>query len=194
MGSRIFLGKDLCRNQAWTEVVKRNAVNAFRAADTLYSWPKIFRPFVHWFLSPCRTLREDVREAREFITPVVQQRRELQAARKAQDKPPVEYFDSIQWMEELAGDQNYDPALVQLALSLGSSHTMTDLLTQVLLNLTKHPELVQDLRKEVIAVMKDEQWSRSALRKLMLMDSVFKETQRLKPISRGKQIFSHSPT
>ncbi|KAH8430631.1 cytochrome P450 [Aspergillus melleus] len=185
MGSRIFLGEDLCQNPAWTELVKRNAVNAFIAADKLNSWPKALRPFVHWFLPSCRVLRGDVREARQFITPAVQQRRDKQAARQAQGKAPDEYFDTIQWMEEVADGQDYDPALVQLALSMGSTHTMTDLMTQVMLNLTKYPDLVEQLRREIIAVKTEEEWGRPALRKLMLMDSVVKETQRLKPISRA---------
>ena len=186
MGSRIFLGEDLCQNPAWTELVKRNAVNAFIAADKLNSWPKALRPFVHWFLPSCRILRGDVREARQFITPAVQQRRDTQAARQAQGKALDEYFDTIQWMEEVADGQEYDPALVQLALSMGSTHTMTDLMTQVMLNLTKYPDLVEELRREIIAMKTEEEWGRPALRKLMLMDSVIKETQRLKPISRGE--------
>ncbi|PLB44180.1 cytochrome P450 [Aspergillus steynii IBT 23096] len=184
MSSRILVGKDLSHDQSWTELVKRNAVNSFQAGDTMYNWPKIFRYLVHWFLAPCRTLRRDMREVQQRVNVVIQQRRESQAAQKLQGKSS-EYFDSIQWMEEAAGGHDYDPALVQLTLSMVSEHTMTDLLTQTMLNLTKHPNLVQDLRKEIIAAMKDEQWGRRSLRKLILMDSMFKETQRLKPISRG---------
>ncbi|KAG6000439.1 hypothetical protein E4U21_005463 [Claviceps maximensis] len=52
-----------------------------------------------------------------------------------------------------------------------------------MLDIARHPELVEPLRKEVISVLGVSGWSKHSLYKLKLMDSVMKESQRLKPIA-----------
>ncbi|XP_044717952.1 cytochrome p450 domain-containing protein [Hirsutella rhossiliensis] len=46
-----------------------------------------------------------------------------------------------------------------------------------------HPELIEPLREEIIAVLSQSGWSKRSLYSLKLMDSVLKESQRMKPIS-----------
>jgi hypothetical protein len=91
----------------------------------------------------------------------------------------------IEWAEETANGAIYDAALLQMKVSLASIHTTSDLVSQTLFNLCSQPELVEDLRKEVIEVIGQQGWVKPALYQLKLMDSVLKETQRLKPISIG---------
>jgi cytochrome P450 len=97
----------------------------------------------------------------------------------------------IEWAEETAKGATYDAALLQMKVSLASIHTTSDLVTQTLFNLCSRPELVDDLRKEIIEVIGQQGWVKPALYQLKLMDSVLKETQRLKPISIGSYFRSH---
>jgi hypothetical protein len=97
----------------------------------------------------------------------------------------------IEWAEEMAKGATYDAALLQMKVSLASIHTTSDLVTQTLFNLCSRPELVDDLRKEIIEVIGQQGWVKPALYQLKLMDSVLKETQRLKPISIGSYFRSH---
>lgn len=95
----------------------------------------------------------------------------------------------MEWMEECAKGRSYDPAMAQLSISVAAIHTTSDLLTRVLLDICRRDELIQELRQEIITVVKEEGWKKTTLYKLKLMDSVVIESQRLKPISVGE--FEH---
>ncbi|GFF24895.1 aldehyde reductase 1 [Aspergillus lentulus] len=57
------------------------------------------------------------------------------------------------------------------------------MLTQVLLGLCAHAEVIQPLREKIVTVIQEEGWKKPALYKLKLMDSVLKESQRMKPVN-----------
>ncbi|KAI8287264.1 Cytochrome P450 monooxygenase [Colletotrichum sp. SAR11_57] len=76
---------------------------------------------------------------------------------------------------------NYDPATQQITLSLVAIHTTSDLLQQTMVDLAQHPDLFEPLREELVRVLGTEGLKKSALNNLKLMDSVLKESQRLKP-------------
>ncbi|KAH7014005.1 cytochrome P450 [Macrophomina phaseolina] len=80
----------------------------------------------------------------------------------------------------------YDPAVAQLTIAVASLHSTVDLLVQLLVDLTHNPELIQHLREEVSEIKREKGGlSTSALYNLELMDSVLKESQRLKPVSQN---------
>ncbi|KAF7169577.1 hypothetical protein CNMCM5623_002219 [Aspergillus felis] len=60
-------------------------------------------------------------------------------------------------------------------------HNTSDFLTQVIYDLAARPELVEELRREIISVKQQYPWNKAAFFNLKLMDSVMKESQRLKP-------------
>jgi cytochrome P450 len=92
----------------------------------------------------------------------------------------------MQWMEESAEGRPYDPAVAQLSFSLAAIHTTSDMLTQALLDLCGKDDLIKELREEIVTVIQGEGWKKTTLYKLKLMDSVLKESQRLKPVSIGE--------
>lgn len=94
----------------------------------------------------------------------------------------------MEWMEECARGRSYDPTIAQLTFSLAAVHTTTDMLTQVIYDLCDQPDLVQALRDEAIEVLREDGWKKTALYKMKLMDSVLKESQRLKPTSIGQHL------
>lgn len=69
----------------------------------------------------------------------------------------------------------------QLGLSMAAIHTTSEGLTQAMLDLCSHLEYIQPLREEVIKVVSEEGWSKTALYKLKFMDSFLKESQRVHP-------------
>lgn len=168
----------------------------FEAAESLKVWPHPLRPLAAKFLPLCRKLRAEAEEARAIIAPVLKERRARrtqgtqQASEKSAEKEREEEEeeapgDMIEWAEQTANGAVYDPALLQMKVSLASIHTTSDLVSQAIFNLCSRPELVDDLRKEVISVIGQQGWVKTAIYQLKLMDSVLKETQRLKPISIG---------
>lgn len=156
------------------------------AAHALRLWPKFLRWFASWFLPSCQKLRAEVKETREIITPVIEQRRAKRAALIKAGKPLGKTFDAIEWIEECSKGRPYDPAIAQLILSLAAIHTTSDMITQVIYDICEHPDLIQPMREEIISVIQEDGWKKTALYKLKLMDSVLKESQRLKPTSRGE--------
>ncbi|GFF65597.1 aldehyde reductase 1 [Aspergillus lentulus] len=59
----------------------------------------------------------------------------------------------------------------------------TKIITPVLLGLCAHAEVIQPLREKIVTVIQEEGWKKPALYKLKLMDSVLKESQRMKPVN-----------
>ncbi|KAG6171423.1 hypothetical protein E4U51_008578 [Claviceps purpurea] len=182
--SRVFLGIEMCRNPQWLRITTTYAVVAFKAVEELRLWPAWLRPLVQWFLPHCTAARDLVRDARNLIHPLLEKRRgeRNDAARRGER---FECNDAIDWLEQTAQDKKatYDPACAQLSLSVAAIHSTTDFFTQVMLDIACNPELVEPLRKEIISVLGVAGWSKHSLYKLKLMDSVLKESQRLKPIA-----------
>lgn len=187
--SRVFLGVEMCRNPQWLRVTTTYTVVAFKAVEELRLWPASLRPLVQWFLPHCTAARALVRDAQGLIYPLLEKRRaeKADAARKGEK---FECNDAIEWLEQTAQDKKttYDPAGAQLSLSVAALHSTTDFFTQVMLDLACNPELIEPLRKEIISVLGVDGWSKHSLYKLKLMDSVLKESQRLKPISIGESM------
>lgn len=120
------------------------------------------------------------------MEPVIEERRKAKAIARQEGRDPEHHEDSIEWFEDVAKGRKYNPVSTQLLLSTAAVHTSSDMLTQVMYDLDGQEELIESLREEVKSVfMKD--WERSSLEKLRLMDSVLKESQRLKPISSGME-------
>ncbi|KAG6061376.1 hypothetical protein E4U16_005094 [Claviceps sp. LM84 group G4] len=182
--SRVFLGIEMCRNPQWLRITTTYAVVAFKAVEELRLWPAWLRPLVQWFLPHCTAARDLVQDARNLIHPLLEKRRgeRNDAARRGER---FECNDAIDWLEQTAQDKKatYDPACAQLSLSVAALHSTTDFFTQVMLDIACNPELIEPLRNEIISVLGVAGWSKHSLYKLKLMDSVLKESQRLKPIA-----------
>ncbi|GAB1216308.1 hypothetical protein ATERTT37_005521 [Aspergillus terreus] len=183
LSSRVFLGDQICRNPDWLRITVNYTVHSFIAAQDLRLWPKPLRPLVANFLPSCRKIRSELREATEIITPVLEERRKSKETQVREGRTPERYVDAMQWMEESAEGRPYDPAVAQLSFSLAAIHTTSDMLTQALLDLCGKDDLIKELREEIVTVIQGEGWKKTTLYKLKLMDSVLKESQRLKPVS-----------
>ena len=188
LSSRVFLGKELCRNEDWLRITKEYAVNVFIAAMNLRLYPRFSRKVVHWFLPKCRNLRAQFAEAQRVITTLLEERRRTKQANRAAGLAVPLYNDAVDWFEheaEIRG-MTYNPAKMQLGLSLAAIHTTSDLLEQVMLDLAQHPEIISPLRKEIAQSLRDGGWKQTSLCNMKLLDSVMKESQRMKPITIGE--------
>lgn len=130
---------------------------------------------MNWFLPSCRQLRAQVNEAREIITREIEKREKLEEG--------TTFDDAIEWSLQAAKatGKNCDPTMVQLILSFLAIHTTTDLLTQTLVELAQHPEVMNDLREEISDNIGPDGLTKTSLQGMKLLDSVIKESQRTKP-------------
>lgn len=186
ISARVFLGPELCRDPAWLKIAISHIMTGSMAALSLRMFPSFLRPFVTWVLPPCRSLRSQVQQARDLIRPVIERRKQEKAAAVLRGDRPVQYNDGIEWADMYANGRTFDRVDLQLGLSIAAVHNTTDLLAQVVYDLASNPELVERLRSEAIQVLGQGGWSKTSLYNLKLLDSVIKESQRIKPILTGK--------
>lgn len=192
---RVFLGPELCRNERWIDINMQYAVIAMGAVKDLRKYPRPLVNIFHWFHPAARKTRALMREARTILKPIYEKKvHERDMHRKkhssSEDAKALPATDSLGWFEDMAKDKQYDPTVAQLTFAVAAMHATTDLLVQVIIDLAQHGEVVAALRAELVEVISKEGWQQSAFSRLRLMDSVLKESQRLKPVSRGMFLYS----
>lgn len=186
LSSRVFLGKNLARNDKWLRIAASYTHDSYSAAHELRQWNILLRPFVSSFLPNLRRLRREVQEATSLIMPEVGLRKAVvDEALKTGQKPPKS-ADAIGWMHEIARGRQVNYVHGQLFLSFAAIHTTTETITGCLFDICYYPQIVQPLREEIIQVLGQEGWARTALHKLKLMDSFMKESQRRHPMGTSK--------
>lgn len=126
ISGNIFLGPDLCRSESYLHHSIHYTVDLFTAISKLSQWQWWTRPIGQYFIPELKNVFEHRRKAREFLLPVIQERRRLM--REGLEVPD----DMLQWM--LAKSDDYgltddDMSEVQLNLSLAAIHTTTATIT-----------------------------------------------------------------
>lgn len=178
------MGEEMCTNDKWVNSVAEYSRSAFACIPELQSYPASTRRIVSWFLPSAKKVRKNLDPCRKILQPIVDQRKKAKAEALARGEPAPVYDDALGWFEKEYG-QNYDPAISQITLSTVAIDTTSDLLQMTMLQLARHPEHIKPLREEVIQVLGKQGLKKVALYNLKFMDSVLKETQRLKPILFG---------
>ncbi|KAI9154746.1 Cytochrome P450 monooxygenase adrA [Paramyrothecium foliicola] len=181
--SLVLLGPELCDNQEWVPYVVSYIATTHSAMHALSKWPRVMRPLAHWFLPSCKALRADFDKCAGLINPVLEERRRDKKARIAKGLKPKEYLDAMEWLEEMNSGKDYNPTAAHVTFAIAGIFSSTDTLTQVIYDLCGQPQLIEDLRKEIISVVSKGPWEKKSFFDLKLLDSVMKETQRLKPIA-----------
>lgn len=75
ISSRVYLGDEGVRNEAWLKMTREYTVDVSIASEVLRLFPYYTRYLVHWVLPWCRRARAHVREARRILIPLLEQRR-----------------------------------------------------------------------------------------------------------------------
>ncbi len=184
LSSRVFLGKELCRNERWLEIAKTYTIDWFTASFVLRMVPWVLRPLGRWLMPQCISLRKSIKDAHQLIDPEVLRRKTAvdEAIAAGQELPKVS--DTIGWMYEIMRGHNadYDFVAGQLSLTMAAIHTTSEVTTQAMLDFCEFPELAQQLRQEAMPVLGEHGWTKTSLHKLKLMDSFLKESQRVQPL------------
>ncbi|KAK1712142.1 cytochrome P450 [Colletotrichum lupini] len=175
----MFIGPDHCRDEAWLKITKKYTLDCLRASEALRLWPKVLRGTAQKYLGSCKKLRNHIAEARRIIHPIIEKRRALHQKHGGK-LPPSELPNLVDWFEEEADGRPYDLAVFQVLISLASIHATSDLINEALLCLARDPQLVDDVREEIAKVVPHHGFSKVGLYNLKLLDSVIKESQRLK--------------
>ncbi|KAK4898027.1 hypothetical protein LTR27_004412 [Elasticomyces elasticus] len=99
--SRIFLGKELCRDKRWLKIAQDYTVDGFIAAFTLQMVPAVLRPLAHWVLPHCIRVRREYRDAKKLLLPEIQPRIDQAKKALAAGQKPSRSLDSMSWLVEI---------------------------------------------------------------------------------------------
>jgi hypothetical protein len=156
-----------------------------KTSQALYTYPEILRPVAVRLLPIAKELRAKVAAARALLETDVVRRRHAKAEAIGRGEKPSPGKDALDWMNEVADGRSFDVVLGQLLLTVVAILTTSGLFAEVLLDIAGHPEDVPILRAEVVEVLQETGWKKTALHKLKQMDSFIKESQRMTPSSIG---------
>jgi len=195
LSARVFLGAPLCRNETWLQISVRYTVAVFTASTNLRAYNPVIRPFVYNFMRDVREVKKLHKAAVEIIEPEFARRR---AIRKEEEQNPDRKIvrekpvDSMQWLDEITAkrgpNHKFDVVSGQLGFTVAAIHTTSSGLSNAMFDLIAHPELLADVRAEIISVLGPDAedgggWKKTSLYKLRLLDSCIKESQRLNPVN-----------
>lgn len=185
MATLAFLGTGLAHNEEWIQLAINYTVVTIVASHAINKYPPFLRRFANAVLPECRALRASVRHANRIVEAELAKRRQ----RDEESGEKHEYNDVLEWFgksyNKLGGAN--DPTSAQLVLSFVAIHTTTDLLSEVLLDLAEHQDLFAPLREEIKGALGGGQgMTKAAVHHMKLLDSVMKETQRMKPIQNSE--------
>ncbi|KAE8327618.1 cytochrome P450 [Aspergillus sergii] len=180
----IFVGPEKAADDEWQTVVQAYVREYFAAVSELHTWRASLRPIVQWFLPHASACRGLLRKARAIVQEVVQKREQEAEAAMNQGLVAPQYNDVLAWTMQVP--ENRHPAGdIQLALAMAALFTTTELFKQILINIARHLELVEPLRKEIKMSLSEHGLGLTALAKMELLDSVMKESQRQIPVTVG---------
>lgn len=166
-------------------------MNLYKTFAWLRAFPKFLRPMVSRLTPGVNELQQQLRNVKDLIIPVVNQRR---VAENSQDPDYQKPDDYLQYMMDLAqSKEEAEPGnlahrllgLMSMALvptsAMTATHTLYDLIIM--------PEYIEPLRAEVSENLPDN-WESSTQKDLLalkLLDSFMKESQRLNPLGHGNK-------
>ncbi|KAI0408280.1 cytochrome P450 monooxygenase [Xylaria palmicola] len=184
MTSRVLLGEELARDEEWLRIMKNYSVDITAGIIVLSRYPVNLRPYIGWLFPECRRVRDYYSRAQALIAPVWKKREDLKRVALATGQPAPVFNDALEWITQESKGLNCasDVVTFQLVMSLVAISTTTDLIQGVLVDLIQHPDSMQAVRDEIVQILKQSGWKKTSLYNMKLLDSVIKETQRIRPI------------
>lgn len=176
--SSVFVGPEKCDDAEWLELVQGYVMSYFTAVGELHGYPAWARPIVHRFLANSARCRQIVPRVRAIMDEVLSKRQEEARMAEQKGQPAPEYNDVIAWTQAASGG-SINMGELQLSLAMAAMFTTAELFRMVLIDLARHPELVEPLRKEVTQQFSAHGVSIAAANNMVLLDSFMKESQRL---------------
>lgn len=171
-------GKALSRNAEWTATSINFTTDTWLAAQRLKRFPPLLRPIAQYLIPEMAKVRHHGAVARRVIVPIIEKR--LQA----KEMGPL---DLLQMLWDGAQGRDKTPefmAYTALAVSFAAIRTSSSVPTHLLYDLCTRPEYIEPLRQEIESVLAEEgSFTKTALNKLLKLDSFMKESQRFNPLS-----------
>lgn len=176
--SRMIGGTTFSRDKEWLEAAIGFAHWSFNAAKKIKAWPVVLRPLVAPWISE---IRKDIpwsfRSSEKLAIPVLAQR--------ARDEEHANDF--MQFLKDVGKGQEKEDKFIATLLVLtafASVHTSVSTIVDLIYDLCEHPEYCDVLRQEYQGIVdKNGDIPKAGFSKMVKMDSLMKESQRLSPVT-----------
>ncbi|KAL0573797.1 hypothetical protein V5O48_008150 [Marasmius crinis-equi] len=175
--NRLFIGLPLCRDEDWKDLNIRHTIEIFTAAGKASIFPGYWlQRLVARYLTP---LPRNMKRTMELIGPIIEER--LEKFRAGEGDSLAD--DLLTWLIRAAPtEEQLKPeqlGLRMLTLNVAAIHTTSQAFTHALINLCKHSEYTEPLRKEIEDAIEKEGWTKAAMGRMRMLDSFLKESQRV---------------
>ncbi|KAL2195584.1 cytochrome P450 [Corynascus similis CBS 632.67] len=175
--SSVFVGPEKADDPEWLDLVQGYVLAYFTGVRDLHGYPPWSRSIVHWFLPSAIACRRYMCRARVLMNEVLRERQRKNDRAVLEGKQQPDYNDALAWVQAASGGRA-EAGDAQLSLAMAALFTTTELFRQVLIELARHPELVDPLMSEVSAQLSAQGISVAATSNMVLLDSFLKEAQR----------------
>ncbi|KAJ5913108.1 hypothetical protein N7504_001991 [Penicillium tannophilum] len=187
--SRVLADDSLRRNEQWLTTASKYSVNVGVTVFLLRPFPNFLRPLVATFLPSVRQMKRQLRFVKDLFIPMIIERRTTREKAIAENDPGyVAPDDFLQWMMDLAEDeQDLDPELLAhhmlLLMSLAVVHTSSMAMCHALYDLILMPEYLAPLREEIRETLVSgwENATKVSFDNQRRLDSFLRESQRFGP-------------
>ncbi|KAF8999930.1 cytochrome P450, partial [Hymenopellis radicata] len=172
--NRVFVGLPLCRNPEYLEINKKFTLDVVATATVLKLFPEFMRPVVALAFPNVET---SIRKVRGMVEPLVKERR--REVEKSWEERGRGWRGSLL---DVASEEESSPDSISrriLALNFAALHTTSSTFTHALLHLADNPTYVEELRKEVEAVVHTSGWSLDSLKEMHKLGSFLAESHRV---------------
>ncbi|KAJ0280642.1 hypothetical protein COL940_006139 [Colletotrichum noveboracense] len=189
MGSgRVFVGPELCRNEAYLDTAINYTVDMVNAVLGVMGLPAWRRRFSSRRLPEVKKLFQRFKEAEDFLGPAVTARRDAMA--KADYEKPD---DMLQWLIDAQDKSKHgsrndaELAIWQLGASFTAIHTTTATATNALYTLASMQDIIPVLREEIQEALagSGNEFTNAALQNMVKLESFLTESMRTYPMSAG---------
>ncbi|KAF4814196.1 Cytochrome P450 monooxygenase ATR2 [Colletotrichum siamense] len=183
---RVFVGPELCRNEAYLDTAINYTVDMVNAVLGVMGLPAWRRRFSSRRLPEVKKLFQRFKEAEDFLGPVVTARRDAMA-KTDYEKPD----DMLQWLIDAQdksknGSRNdAELAIWQLGASFTAIHTTTATATNALCTLASMQDIIPVLREEIQEALagSGNEFTNAALQNMVKLESFLTESMRTYPMS-----------
>lgn len=182
--SRI-LACSLRHNEQWLDIASNYSINVGITILILRPFPNFIRPFIAPFLPSVRQMKKQLQVAKSLVIPMINERR---AAEATNDPDYVKPDDFLQWMMDMAEDeQDLDPEALAhhnlILMSMAVVHTSSIALCQLIYDLIQRPEYIEPLREEIMLTLGDgwDNATKASFDAQKRLDSFLRESQRWGP-------------
>uniref|UniRef100_D8Q876 Cytochrome P450 n=1 Tax=Schizophyllum commune (strain H4-8 / FGSC 9210) TaxID=578458 RepID=D8Q876_SCHCM len=171
-GNMAFVGPQLARDPRYVAVCCKYSDTVAMASVLPNFFPDLLKPLVLRFFA----VGSYVNEMARLLGPIIEERRQ-NAKEDGQNED-----DLLQWLMEKSDDDPYERTTEALSRRILLTNFVTVpatlTFTHAMYHVAANAEYAKILREEVASVVSVHGWSKDAMDRLYLMDSLFKETTR----------------